>query len=378
MFWPNLEKIDSSIILYYALYKISPFFEMIVNYFYSYVRQNIISSYRRKTYIPNDTECFLKFLFGEKIYKYKLPGCYIIYYNKHIHILEHKNVELPSNFYTEICLTSCFYNYEQMDAEYLDFYKRQGKKDDSKYIYVSHNNNINFDSYGILLYWGMKVDKIQKRNWHNTIIEEPIKVILNKKIDEFINEDPIYEKYQIPRKLCMLFYGRPGMGKSSIIKTLASELNYNLITISLSKFTDFTLPFLYKSIPPDSLIVFEDIDCAFTTRESEPNPSGNISTKVTLSGFLNTLDGISSNNKVITILTTNYIDKLDEALIRQERVDLRIHLEPSPYLYGKMYDRFFENPEFRSKYVSHCIAKNYCLADAQHFSIQILKGIISF
>lgn len=45
--------------------------------------------------------------------------------------------------------------------------------------------------------------------------------------------------------------------------------------------------------------------------------------KVTFSGLLNTLDGVASTEERIVFMTTNYLDRLDPALIRPGRVDVK-------------------------------------------------------
>ena len=45
--------------------------------------------------------------------------------------------------------------------------------------------------------------------------------------------------------------------------------------------------------------------------------------KVTLTGLLNALDGAVGSEGRITFLTTNYLDRLDAALIRPGRVDVK-------------------------------------------------------
>ena len=42
---------------------------------------------------------------------------------------------------------------------------------------------------------------------------------------------------------------------------------------------------------------------------------------VSFSGFLNVLDGMARKNGLITFLTTNYKNRLDQALIRPNRID---------------------------------------------------------
>ena len=53
----------------------------------------------------------------------------------------------------------------------------------------------------------------------------------------------------------------------------------------------------------------------------------NQSSKLTLSGILNALDGITNNPGRILIMTTNHKDILDQALCRPGRTDLKIKFE---------------------------------------------------
>ena len=48
--------------------------------------------------------------------------------------------------------------------------------------------------------------------------------------------------------------------------------------------------------------------------------------RVTLSGLLNCLDGVTSTEARILFMTTNYIERLDPALIRPGRVDMKEYI----------------------------------------------------
>jgi ATP-dependent 26S proteasome regulatory subunit len=63
------------------------------------------------------------------------------------------------------------------------------------------------------------------------------------------------------------------------------------------------------------ILLLEDIDVfhAATIRDDEA--------KTTLSGLLNALDGVATPPSLVTIMTTNNPDILDEALVRPGRVD---------------------------------------------------------
>lgn len=382
MFWPNLEKIDSSIVLYYVLYKISPYFEQIISYIYILINQMVYKHFNYQTNIATDYLFMLEMILGVDYEKYKYPGTYLIKYKNKYHSLNHsKSVSLDRTwFYVNLTTISLYSVYNTIETEHFDYINSKLVKDEWLYV-PSCNGSPIVDGTGKLQYCISPFSRIEKRDWKNTIISDTNKKSIEKYIKNFINNDGHYSKFNISKKMCMIFYGRPGMGKTSIIKTLASEYKYNLIYTNINSLSDELLPYLYKSVPKNSFVIFEDIDCAFSNRtetHDETKKLGinvyNTNKKVTLSGFLNALDGLSSNNGIITILTTNFIDKLDDALIRKGRVDLRIELTPSPDLYGQMYDRFFEDNAHREKFITHCTKNDFCLADAQDLCLQNLSN----
>lgn len=68
---------------------------------------------------------------------------------------------------------------------------------------------------------------------------------------------------------------------------------------------------------------------------------------VTFSGLLNALDGVaSSTSRRILFMTTNHIDRLDPALIRPGRVDLKELLgDTTPFQAGALFHRFYKGTE---------------------------------
>lgn len=66
------------------------------------------------------------------------------------------------------------------------------------------------------------------------------------------------------------------------------------------------------------------------------------SMKVTFSGLLNCLDGVVSTEERLVFMTTNYLDRLDAALIRPGRVDVKQIIDyASPSQLYRMFLRFY-------------------------------------
>jgi chaperone BCS1 len=189
----------------------------------------------------------------------------------------------------------------------------------------------------------------------------------------------------IPFRRGYLLYGAPGSGKTSIIHSLAGELGLDIHIISLSKngLDDSTLGSLISSLPEQCIAIMEDIDAAFThglTRDTtgtelenprrrdasqrghddredsddtgdcegqsrgrnRGNSPGGASSRITLSGLLNALDGISAQEGRLLFATTNRYHTLDPALTRPGRMDLHVEFRlTSRYQARELYRRFY-------------------------------------
>lgn len=110
-----------------------------------------------------------------------------------------------------------------------------------------------------------------------------------------------------------LLYGPPGCGKSSYITALAGELEFAICVLNLSErgLSDDRLNHLLSVAPVQSIILLEDIDAAFVSREETPQQKAAYEglNRVTFSGLLNCLDGVASTEARIVFMTTNYLDR---------------------------------------------------------------------
>jgi len=142
------------------------------------------------------------------------------------------------------------------------------------------------------------------------------------------------------------------------------------------RFTDHTLSEAIREAPPRSIIVLEDIDALFT-RDRE---AASQKLPITFSGLLNALDGIGNPDGQIFVLTTNFRDKLDAALIRNGRVDL--HVEFSHATSEQMetiFQQFYPSETveravaFRKKVQEALGEKKTNMAALQHFFIRVMR-----
>jgi mitochondrial chaperone BCS1 len=185
-----------------------------------------------------------------------------------------------------------------------------------------------------------------------------------------------------------LLSGPPGTGKTSLSFALAGVFGLDIYCMSLSEKTlsEEDLILLFNSLPKRCIVLLEDIDSAGVVRKkadlekeedekkkkkakaetkdkkedvvseekgettettasiiakevtkavqaandsssdrsSGGRPGSGNDMGITMSGLLNAIDGVASQEGRVLIMTTNYPEKLDDALVRPGRVDMKI------------------------------------------------------
>ncbi|ORX93261.1 hypothetical protein K493DRAFT_223675 [Basidiobolus meristosporus CBS 931.73] len=183
----------------------------------------------------------------------------------------------------------------------------------------------------------------KRRTLSSVVLDTGIKERIVKDVKEFINNGKWYNERGIPYRRGYLLYGPPGSGKSSFIQALAGELEYNICILNLSErgLTDDRLNHLLSIVPERSLLLLEDIDAAFSQRKQSDQQG--FQSMVTFSGLLNALDGVASSEERVVFMTTNHIEKLDSALVRPGRIDVKEYLgNATEHQIRTLFLRFYE------------------------------------
>jgi len=191
--------------------------------------------------------------------------------------------------------------------------------------------------------WTPFGDPRRKRPLDSVILDKGIKERIVADVKDFLERQQWYVDRGIPYRRGYLLYGPPGSGKSSFIQALAGELDFGVALVNLSErgMTDDRLAHLLTKLPPRTIVLLEDADAAFRNRK-QADADGFSSMTVTFSGLLNALDGVAAGEERITFLTTNHIDRLDEALIRPGRVDMTVRIgEATRHQAAEMWNRFY-------------------------------------
>jgi chaperone BCS1 len=182
----------------------------------------------------------------------------------------------------------------------------------------------------------------QKRPMSSIVLQPGVKDMLLADCKDFLCSEEWYAERGIPFRRGYLLHGVPGSGKTSLIHSLAGELGLDIYVVSLSSkgMSDNTLTTLMSNVPSRCILLLEDLDAAFTrsvsrdatstgtpttTSTSTATPEATDGSTLSLSGLLNSLDGVAAAEGRLLFATTNHIERLDPALSRPGRMDVWVN-----------------------------------------------------
>lgn len=180
------------------------------------------------------------------------------------------------------------------------------------------------------------ISRVNKRPLESVVLRKDIKENLVGSLSYFFKNREWFIKRGLPYKQTYILHGKPGTGKSSTIKAIASHFNKNICLIDITSMGNSLFEKAMASVPKNSIVLIEDFDSCRALHSRVSSDGGDVTSSLaeltevlSLSKVLNVLDGVVSLDDTVVFLTTNHLEKIDAALIRKGRVD---YIYEIPYL----------------------------------------------
>lgn len=176
-------------------------------------------------------------------------------------------------------------------------------------------------------YWDVKFQSVNTKSINELFTDADLSNLIAH-INKWNDSKEIYKQLNIIHKTGILLYGLPGTGKTSLAKAIAKELNAPIYVVNMGDFNEEQINTVKNDIEDSYedktiILIFEDIDCIFSTRDDLKTEKQKQAAQL----LLQFLDGAFSIPNIISIATTNHIEALDPALIRDGRFDIKIEMK---------------------------------------------------
>lgn len=180
----------------------------------------------------------------------------------------------------------------------------------------------------------------------STIIVDHVQKELNTIIKSIQLSENISNTYSLNKTTGILLYGPHGTGKSTLVRYLAMELGRTILLTGADDLSQVISFIKDRSSYEKFIVLIEDIDFKFVDRRDSKKDDKNSEMMANTDMLFQLLDGVLAENNLVVCATTNYIDRLDPALIRDGRFDYRIEVLGLSYENAvKVCERFDVDPD---------------------------------
>ena len=172
--------------------------------------------------------------------------------------------------------------------------------------------------------------------WEDVGGLDDVKTVVKESVEWSIRFPDLFKHAGIKPPKGILLFGSPGTGKTYIVKALANETRFNLISVKGSEFlskwvgeSERAVREIFRKAKQVSpcIIFFDEIDALSPSRQQDSGDSVGASERV-VSQLLTELDGLVELYDVFVVAATNRPDKVDSALLRPGRFDRLVYLHP--------------------------------------------------
>ncbi len=232
--------------------------------------------------------------------------------------------------------------YELSDGKYLYLFLNLDPNDvvDRSEKYRIHRLNIESKSYiGIVVenhsknqVFDIQQDLTSAKGFECVAGMSELKNLLTTDVINPLRHPENFKKFKVSIPNGIILHGPPGCGKTFIVRKLAEELGYNFFEV---KHSDLATPFIHGSVNniakwftiakqnAPAVLFFDEISGLVPDRKNLLDSSSNKEEEI--DEFLMQLHDAADNN-ILVVGATNYIERIDPAILRPGRFDKKIYV----------------------------------------------------
>lgn len=180
----------------------------------------------------------------------------------------------------------------------------------------------------------IKESLLQRKGFECVAGMESLKQTLTADVINPLTNPESFERFKVSIPNGIILYGPPGCGKTFIVRKLAEELNYNFMEV---KHSDLATPYIHGAVGnigkyfeiakqnAPTVLFFDEISGLLPNRTNLMD--GSTHKEEEINEFLVQLND-AADKKILVVGATNYIDRIDPAVLRPGRFDKKIYVSP--------------------------------------------------
>jgi len=145
------------------------------------------------------------------------------------------------------------------------------------------------------------------------------------------------DKSRKERKYSVLLYGPPGTGKSTFAQFISWKLGWPLLSLAPSDFlaggadkVEQRAKSLFRALNElsETVILFDEIDRLVLDRDSASYEKQSDVFQFMTPSMLPKIQKLRNKQRCVFVIATNYVERIDPAIIRPGRIDLKLAVMP--------------------------------------------------
>lgn len=230
-----------------------------------------------------------------------------------------------------------------------------------------------------------KDERISLTPWYGIAGMYELKAIIERDIIRPLTDWRLYKKLNVSIPQGYLFYGPPGCGKTFFAQKIAERIGYNFIEVKTSDIASIYVHGTQKEIKRvfenarknvPVVLFFDEVEAMVPIRN---RTDVSFHYKSEVDEFLGQLDK-KLNKGLIIIGATNYLNSIDNAILRPGRFDKNIFIGP-PDLSARaegfrMHLKDFPQKNIRYDFIAE-MSRNFTFADIELICEEIKRSAIA-